>query len=70
MQNILGKYTFFFTFGRTLVEGVKFATSECCLQELMRLKVSLVCFVPAECCEADAGTLAVHDETGNATGLS
>lgn len=29
-----------------------------------------VCFVSAECCEADAGTLAVHDETGNAIALS
>lgn len=26
--------------------------------------VSLVCFIPAECCEADAGALTVHDETG------
>lgn len=32
--------------------------------------MSLVCFVPAECCEADAGSPAVHDETGKAIGLS
>lgn len=32
--------------------------------------MALVCFVPAERCEADAGTPAVHDETGNAIGLS
>lgn len=28
------------------------------------VRVSLVCFVPAERCEADAGTPTVHDETG------
>lgn len=27
-------------------------------------RVSLVCSVPAERCEADAGTPTVHDETG------
>lgn len=26
--------------------------------------VSLVCFIPAERCEADARSLTVHDETG------
>jgi len=34
------------------------------------VRVSLVCFVPAERCEADAGTLTVHDETGNVIGRS
>lgn len=31
MQNILGKYTFFFPpLGRTLIEGVNLVTFECC----------------------------------------
>lgn len=34
------------------------------------VRVSPVCFVSAERCEADAGTLTVHDETGNVIDLS
>lgn len=34
------------------------------------VRVSLVCFVPAERCEADAGTLTVHDATGNVISMS